>query len=69
MLAASFGPDGRDKRFLKRVSAQLLATAVTDKDRSRIVEPRRFFAPARPADEGKRDAMVPAASRRREIGR
>lgn len=39
MLAASFAPDGRHKRFLKRVSAELLATAVTDEDRARAIEP------------------------------
>jgi hypothetical protein len=38
MLAASFAPDGRHRRFLKRVSAELLATAVTDDDRSRAIE-------------------------------
>ncbi len=39
MLAASFAPDGRHKRFLKRVSAELLATAVLDEDRARAIEP------------------------------
>ena len=39
MLAASFAPDGRHRRFLKQVSAELLATAVTDEDRSRAIEP------------------------------
>ena len=39
MLAASFAPDGRHRRFLRRVSAELLATAVTDDDRSRAIEP------------------------------
>jgi hypothetical protein len=39
MLAASFAPDGRHRRFLNRVSAELLATAVTDEDRSRAIEP------------------------------
>ncbi len=39
MLAASFSPDGRYRRFLKRVSAELLATAVTDEDRTRAIEP------------------------------
>lgn len=39
MLAASFAPDGRHRRFLKRVSTELLATAVTDEDRSRAIEP------------------------------
>jgi hypothetical protein len=39
MMAASFAPDGRHRRFLKRVSAELLATAVTDEDRSRAIEP------------------------------
>lgn len=39
MLAASFAPDSRHKRFLKRVSAELLATSVSDEDRSRAIEP------------------------------
>ncbi len=39
MLAAGFAPDGRHRRFLRRVSAELLATAVTDEDRSRAIEP------------------------------
>jgi hypothetical protein len=39
MLAASFAPDGRHRRFLKRVSAELLATAVTADDRARAIEP------------------------------
>jgi hypothetical protein len=39
MLAASFAPDGRHRRFLNRVSAELLATAVTDEDRARAIEP------------------------------
>ena len=39
MLAASFAPDGRHRQFLKRVSAELLAIAVTDEDRSRAIEP------------------------------
>lgn len=39
MLAASFAPDGRHRRFLKRVSAELLTTAVTGEDRSRAIEP------------------------------
>jgi hypothetical protein len=39
MLAASFAPDGRHRRFLRLVSADLLATAVTDEDRSRAIEP------------------------------
>lgn len=39
MLAASFAPDGRHKRFLKRVSAELLASAVTADDRARAIEP------------------------------
>lgn len=39
MLAASFAPDGRHRRFLKRVSAELLASAVTDEDRARAIEP------------------------------
>jgi hypothetical protein len=28
MLAASFGPDGRHKRFLRRVASELLSTAL-----------------------------------------
>jgi hypothetical protein len=39
MLAASFALDGRHRRFLRRVSAELLATAVADEDRSRAIEP------------------------------
>jgi len=39
MLAASFAPDGRHRAFLKRVSAELLATAVSDEDRARAIEP------------------------------
>jgi hypothetical protein len=39
MLAASFAPDSRHRRFLKRVSAELLATAVTVEDRTRAIEP------------------------------
>jgi hypothetical protein len=39
LLAASFAPDGRHRRFLKRVSAELLATDVTDEDRARAIEP------------------------------
>lgn len=39
MLAASFAPDGRHRRFLKRVSAELLAAAVSDEDRARAIEP------------------------------
>lgn len=39
LLAASFAPDTRHKRFLKRVSAELLATNVTDKDRALAIEP------------------------------
>jgi hypothetical protein len=38
MMAASFAPDGRHTRFLKRVSAELLATAVTADDRTRAIE-------------------------------
>jgi hypothetical protein len=38
-LAASFAPDGRHRQFLKRVSAELLATSVSDEDRSRAIEP------------------------------
>lgn len=39
MLAASFAPDGRHRRFLRRVSAELLATCVSDEDRARAIEP------------------------------
>ena len=39
IFAAAFSPDGRHRRFLKQVSAELLATAVTDEDRSRAIEP------------------------------
>lgn len=39
MLAASFAPDGRHRRFLKRVSAELLTTAISDEDRARAIEP------------------------------
>lgn len=39
MLAASFAPDSRHKQFLKRVSAELLATSVSDEDRARAIEP------------------------------
>jgi hypothetical protein len=38
LLAASFAPDGRHRRFLKRVSAELLATDVTDEDPARAIE-------------------------------
>ncbi len=38
ILAASFAPDGRHRQFLKRVSAELLVTTVTDEDRSRAIE-------------------------------
>jgi len=38
MLAASFSPDGRHRRFLRRVSAELLATAVSDEDRARAID-------------------------------
>ena len=39
LLAASFEPDGRRRRFLQRVRAALCARAVTDEDRARAVEP------------------------------
>jgi hypothetical protein len=39
MLAASFAPDGRHRRFLRRVSAELLATSASDEDRARSIEP------------------------------
>lgn len=38
LLAASFAPDSRHRRFLKRVSAELLATAVTNEDRTRAID-------------------------------
>jgi hypothetical protein len=38
MLASSFAPDGRHRRFLKRVSAELLTNAVSCEDRSRAIE-------------------------------
>jgi len=38
LLAASFAPDSRHRRFLKRVSAELLATDVTDEDRARAID-------------------------------
>jgi len=38
MLAASFAPDGRHRRFLKRVSAELLTAAVTAEDRASAIE-------------------------------
>ena len=38
MLAAAFVPDDRHRRFLKRVSAELLATAVTDEELTRAIE-------------------------------
>ncbi len=40
MLGASFAPDGRHRQFLKRVAAELLATAITDKDRARAIDHR-----------------------------
>ena len=39
MLAAGFAPDGQHRRFLKRVSAELLATGVSDEDRAHAIEP------------------------------
>lgn len=42
MLAASFAPDGRHRRFLRRVSSELLAGILTDKDRLRAIEHQRF---------------------------
>jgi hypothetical protein len=39
ILAASFAPDSRHRRFLKQVSAELLATVVTDEDRASTIEP------------------------------
>lgn len=38
ILAVSFAPDGRHRRFLKRVSAELLATAVSDEGRARATD-------------------------------
>lgn len=38
MLAASFAPDGRHKRFLKRVSIQLQARFVSELDRQAAIE-------------------------------
>jgi hypothetical protein len=38
MLAATFTPDTRYRHFLKRVSAELLATSVSDEDRARAIE-------------------------------
>lgn len=38
LLAATFAPDSRYRRFLKRVSAELLTTAVTDEDRTRAID-------------------------------
>ncbi|HXT06096.1 MAG TPA: hypothetical protein VN715_04060 [Roseiarcus sp.] len=39
MLAASFAPDGRHRRFLKRISAELPPASVSDEDRARAIEP------------------------------
>jgi hypothetical protein len=39
IFAASFAPDSRHRRFLKRVFGELLATSVTDEDRARAIEP------------------------------
>lgn len=38
MLAASFAPDGRHRRFLKRVVVELQARAVSEDDRRRAIE-------------------------------
>lgn len=38
MLAASFAPDGRHKRFLKRVSAMLFSNVITDEDRLKAID-------------------------------
>lgn len=38
MLAASFAPDTRHKRFLKRVADELCAKAITDRDRHLAIE-------------------------------
>lgn len=40
MLGASFAPDGRHRQFLKRVTAELLATSVTHEDRARAIDHR-----------------------------
>ena len=39
MLAARFAPDSRHRSFLKRVSAELLTTAVSDDERINAIEP------------------------------
>ncbi|KQV34801.1 MULTISPECIES: hypothetical protein [unclassified Rhizobium] len=39
MNAASFAPDGRHKRFLKRVSAELLKTSVLGGDSIHTIKP------------------------------
>jgi hypothetical protein len=39
ILAASFAPDSRHKRFLRRVAGELRAHAVSDDDRRRAIEP------------------------------
>jgi hypothetical protein len=38
ILAASFAPDSRHKRFLKRVADELSAKAITDRDRHLAIE-------------------------------
>jgi len=38
ILAAAFAPDGRHRRFLKRVSAELFARSVTEQDRAKAIE-------------------------------
>ena len=38
ILAASFAPDGRHKRFLRRVVGELQAEAVADEDRAKAIE-------------------------------
>ena len=39
LLAASFAPDTRHKRFLRRVAGELQARAVSEEDRKRAIEP------------------------------
>lgn len=41
ILAASFAPDSQHRRFLKRVSAELLAGLVTEEDRARAIDHRK----------------------------
>jgi len=39
ILAASFAPDRRHKRFLLRVSDEIVAAMATDEDRAHSIEP------------------------------